>query len=334
MKKAVLLVNLGTPKNCDASSVYHYLKEFLNDPRVVDLPKWLRWPLVNGIILPFRYKKTAALYQNIWQAQGSPLLINSERLREALAQELGEAYEVVLGMRYGEPTIPFALSQLKQVDSLTVIPLFPQFSSAATGSAIEKVLKAITMRWNIPAIKVVKEFYQHPDYIAAYSEVIQQTLHDKTVDLILFSYHGIPERHINKSHCHATCDRLHQCPTVNDDNLYCYRAQCYHTTQLIAANLNLPPLKYRVSFQSRLGRTPWIKPYTDKLLHELIRKGIKHLAMVSPSFVCDCLETLEEINIRTRKAWELLGGASFTFIPCLNNSPHLVNALAKLSKSA
>lgn len=329
LKKTILLINLGTPDHCDKKSVRAYLKEFLMDPRVIDLPALVRMILVNFIILPFRTKKTTMAYQKIWLTV-SPLLLNTRLLSEALSKELGEGYSVLFAMRYGHPSIQSACDKLQNAQSLTVIPLFPQYSSAATGSAIENFFQSLKNAWNIPALEIKRDFYNDAGFIDAYAEIIQKHITHHPIDMIIFSYHGLPERHIQKSDCHANCDHLNNCPRINVANHYCYRAQCFATTQLIAEKLNLHSDQYRVSFQSRLGKTPWIKPYTDKILPELIEKGIKNIAVVSPSFVSDCLETLEEINIRTREQWQALGGQHFHFIPCLNDSPRWVKALAKM----
>lgn len=333
-KKAVLLINLGTPDHADALSVRRYLRQFLNDPRVVDLPAYIRWPLVNLVIVPFRYKKTMAAYRQIWDDKGSPLLTISRQLQNGLSSLLGPHYKVELGMRYGSPSIESALHRLKGCDSLTVIPLFPQYSSAATGSALESLLKPLIRAWNLPTLKIIHDFYNHPDFISAVVDVMNKTLSGKSVDLILFSYHGLPERHVIKSGCAVSCDRLDTCPVIDVNNRYCYRAQCYATTEAVARQLNLSRHEYAVSFQSRLGKTPWIKPYTDKLFPELRRNGIRNLAVISPSFVADCLETLEEINIRGRAQWLALGGGEFTFIPCVNDSSAWVSALKNLILSA
>lgn len=326
-KKGILLINLGTPDSCEPKDVKRYLHEFLNDPRVIDLPFLLRKLLVNAIILPFRYKKSAAAYQKIWDAAGSPLLVNSEKLKIALANYLGSEYQVELGMRYGHPSISSALEKLKDVNSLQVVPLFPQYSSAATGSALEELFKDVAKSWNVPAMEVINEFYADEGFIRAYADTIQQNIQDKDIDLILFSYHGLPERHITKSACLADCDHLHACPAISNANLYCYRAQCYVTSRLLAQQLGLNANQYAVSFQSRLGRTPWIKPYTDLLLPELIQKNVKNIAVVCPSFVADCLETLEEVDMRAREQWQQLGGKDFVFVPCLNDSPLWIQAL-------
>lgn len=329
-QQGVLLINLGTPDNCDAKSVYRYLTEFLNDPRVIDLPIWLRWPLVNLLIVPLRHKKSAAAYQKIWTAASSPLLRHGQQLQQALSQALGKDYQVELGMRYGNPSIKAALQNLQHCSRITVIPLFPQYSSAATGSAIEKLLSVAAKQWNIPELVIKKDFYNDPRFIAAYADVINKNISNKKLDLLLFSYHGLPERHIDKSLCQAKCDRVNACPSITQENAFCYRAQCFATSRLLAQTLGLDEKKYRVAFQSRLGRTPWIKPYTDLLLPELIQQGITNIAVVCPSFVADCLETLEEINIRAREQWQALGGGEFTFIPCLNEEPLWVKTLADM----
>jgi len=329
IKQGILLINLGTPDNCEPAAVKRYLKAFLNDPRVVDLPVYLRYPFVNFFIIPLRYKKSARAYQKIWGAEGSPLLRNSLALKERLQAVLGENYQVELAMRYGQPAIKEVLKEFKDCTSLKVIPLFPQYSSAATGSAIENCLTDLASQWNLPALSVQRDFYNHPGFIQAYADRIRDQLGGNEIEMLLFSYHGLPERQINKS-CKASCDRVHACPPINSDNIYCYRAQCYATTALIAQALHLTPEQYHVSFQSRLGRTPWIKPYTDLLLPKLAKKGVKKLAVVCPSFVADCLETLEEINIRARAQWLKLGGSHFTFIPCLNHSKIWVDALVDM----
>jgi ferrochelatase len=328
-KCGILLINLGTPDHCDPKSVRRYLKEFLNDPRVIDIPPLLRWLLVNVFIIPLRYKKSAAAYQLIWQEKGSPLLVHSQQLKNALAQTLGDQYQVELAMRYGQPRIEDAVERLAGCERVIVIPLFPQYASASTGSAIEKTLKLFSKQWNIPEIVVKKDFYNQSKFISSYAEVIQQHTKDHPIDLLLFSYHGLPERHIDKSQCKAPCARNIDCPRSHQDASFCYRAQCYETSLLIAKELGLASEQYCTSFQSRLGRTPWIKPYTDLLLPELRRKGVKNIAIACPSFVADCLETLEEINIRAREQWQQCGGENFIFIPCLNSHPMWVEALAE-----
>lgn len=331
-RTGVLLINLGTPDGCNSLSVYRYLTAFLNDPRVVDLPAVVRWILVNLFVVPFRYKNSVRAYQKIWTSAGSPLLTNSRALTDVLNQQLGDAFQVEVGMRYGNPSIKSALAKLTHCEKIVVIPLFPQYSSAASGSAIEKFLTLIKSQWNIPKFYIQKDFFNHPDYIEAYASTIRASLQDKKSNLILFSYHGLPERHISKSTCKAKCSRLQPCPELTDLNSACYRAQCYETSRLLAKQLALDVTQYQVTFQSRLGRTPWIKPYTDLIFSELIEKNIRDIAIVCPSFVVDCLETLEEINIRAREQWKALGGNAFIFIPCLNTHPTWVSGLKSMIK--
>jgi len=326
----VLLLNLGTPDDCSTTSVRRYLKEFLSDPRVIDIPTPLRWLLLNAVILPFRPKKTAAAYAQIWTEQGSPLLKNSQDLTTAVAKLLGERYQVALGMRYGRPSIEKALSQLKHCSHLTILPLFPQYSSAATGSALEKTLQTISNYWNLPSLRVIRDYYNHPSFIHAYAQRIRQHLLAHPVDIIIFSYHGLPERHIDKSQCRASCDWESACPVMSEDNAFCYRAQCYATSQALAQALTLNPEQYRVAFQSRLGRTPWIKPYTDEMLPALFQAGVRNIAIACPSFVADCLETLEEIGLRAKAQWVALGGHELTAVPCLNAEAEWVEAVVQL----
>lgn len=326
-KQGVLLINLGTPENETPRAVYRYLREFLNDPRVVDLPWIVRWILINVIVIPLRYKKTTRAYQQIWTDAGSPLLVNSTKLRDAVAASLGDHYHVEIAMRYGNPSIQSAFNKMRYCEDIMAIPLFPQYSSAATGSSIEKLLSVLSEQWNIPGITIQKDFYDHPGFIAAYAENIKKHMADKKSELMIFSYHGLPERHVMKGECLANCNRLDACPAISEKNAHCYRAQCYKTSALLASALHLSPEQYVVAFQSRLGRTSWIKPYTDMLLPDIRKKGVKHIAVVSPSFVADCLETLEEINIRMRTQWLSLGGKEFTFIPSLNAEPQWVQAL-------
>ncbi len=330
----VLLINLGTPDSPSPKSVRRYLREFLSDPRVIDLPKIPRWLLLNLVILPFRPYQSSRAYQKIWQTQGSPLLIHSRNLKTALAKNLGDDYHVELGMRYGQPNIEKALDQLlsQTCRKIIVMPLFPQYASASNGSAIAKTLELLKTKWNIPAVEIRSDFFEHPGFIKAYANIIQQELQSFDFDCLLFSYHGLPQRHIAKSQCQHSdhCQLKTPCPIIDINNRFCYRAQCYATSRKIAEYLALNENQYRVSFQSRLGRTPWITPYTDLLLPQLAKQGIKNLAIVSPSFVADCLETLEEIGIRAHRQWQSLGGQNFKLIPCLNNHALWVKALSDL----
>ncbi len=334
LKTGVVLINLGTPDSCHPRSVYTYLKQFLNDPRVIDLPKLIRYFLVNGIIIPLRYKKSAHAYQQIWTNEGSPLLINGQHLVSAVRKAFDMSVQVELGMRYGNPSIASAVDKLKNCQKIIAIPLFPQYSSAATGSTVEELLRVLSQQWNIPEISVKRDFFNNADFIQAYACLIRENLKAKNIDKLIFSYHGLPERHINKSECHSLCSRTDACPRPDLLNAYCYRAQCYETSRLIADALGLSSSDYVVSFQSRLGKTPWIKPYTDLILSELREKDANSIAIVCPSFVSDCLETLEEINIRAREQWQELGGNEFIFLPSLNQHPLWVEAVVTMVKKA
>lgn len=326
MKKGLLLINLGTPDAPHPSAVRRYLAEFLRDKRVIDLPALLRYPLIYGAILPFRPKQTTKAYQKIWTDEGSPLLIHSLNLQKKLQEHLGEQWLVSMGMRYGKPQLKESLDQLKHCEQLTILPLYPQYSSAATGSCLEKVLSFIAAKTTIPSLRIIRDFYQEPGFIAAQAALIKPAL-DKN-DYLLLSYHGIPERHLINSGCPKICTTA--CVPVGEVNQACYRAQCYSTTRALAQELQLTDTQYGMSFQSRLGRTPWIKPYTDEILAELIRKGVRRLAIACPSFVADCLETLEEIGIRAKAQWLALGGESLTLIPCVNASDIWVEALCRI----
>jgi ferrochelatase len=323
MKRGLLLINIGTPENPDTASVRRYLRVFFSDKRVIDLPALLRYVLVYGIILPLRPRRTAKAYQSIWTKQGSPLLHLSMQLVQQLQMALDEKVQVALGMRYGEPSIDVALNTLSDCDEITILPLFPQYASAVTGSALEYVLPLLAKKTVVPALKVINEFYQHPAFIKAQAACIKPFLNHEH---ILFSYHGLPERHLEKIGCNPVC-RNEACPPISAQNNTCYRAQCYATTKLLVEALHIEPSKYTTSFQSRLGKTPWIEPFTDTTLEMLASKGIKQLAVVCPSFVTDCLETLEEIGLRAKEQWIKAGGHSLDLVPCMNASQDWVQAL-------
>jgi len=325
----VMLINLGTPDSCRVSDVRKYLNEFLYDPRVVELPTWLRWLLVKCWIVPLRAKKSAAAYAKIWQPTGSPLLSNSLAIKEKLSAELGANYRVTLGMRYGNPSISAALQELQtaQVQTIKVLPMFPQYSSAATGSAVQQVLAKMSKLKHIPGIEIKTPYYNNTDFIQALANSIAPFL-QQDYDYLLMSYHGLPEQQMLHQTRHA-CDLQAECPAINQQNINCYRAQCFHTSRLIAQRLNLKA-NWGVAFQSRLGKLPWIKPYADEELGKLIARGVRKLVVCCPSFVADCLETLEEIDIRARAQWFALGGTSFNLVPCLNATSEWVCSLATI----
>jgi ferrochelatase len=333
----VLLLNLGTPDSPSVPDVRRYLREFLQDPRVIDINPIGRWLLLNLFILPFRPAKSAKAYQSIWGERGSPLLFHSQDLAAGVARTLGPGYVVELAMRYGQPSIASALTKLRAADprKIVVLPLFPQYSSAASGSALERVYELVRQEWNVPAVESIAPFYDDPGFIAAFAQVAEKHLAPFRPDFVLFSYHGLPERHMRKSdltgaHClqSPTC-----CDAIGPANRNCYRAQCYATTRALAAKLGLGADGHSVSFQSRLGRTPWIHPYTDQVLPELAKAGKKRLAVMSPAFVADCLETVEEIAIRAKEQWRSLGGEDLLLVPSLNAESSWISAVAQLVRA-
>lgn len=328
MKHGLLLINLGTPNSTSFSDVRSYLRVFLTDKRVIDLPVLLRYLLVYFFILPFRTKYSANAYQTIWTKHGSPLLYHSQNLKNQVQKALGNEYQVALGMRYGMPSISAALESLKGCDRITILPLYPQYSSAATGSSIEEAMHIISSWSIIPSIHIIQNFFQHSAYIKAQATLIKNHLPE--AEFVLFSYHGIPERQITKTTCSIVCQE--ECPVPHNEHYNCYKAQCHQTSRLIAKELQLTDIRYRTVFQSRLGKTPWIKPYTDEALIELATRGIKKIVIVCPSFVADCLETLEEIGVRAQKQWAILGGELLSVVPCLNTHPLWLEAITQIIK--
>ncbi|MDH3211045.1 MAG: ferrochelatase [Myxococcales bacterium] len=338
LRTGALLVNLGTPDSPRVRDVRRYLREFLSDPYVIDLPAVPRWLLLNLVILPLRPRSSARAYGKVWLPEGSPLRVHGQALQEAVAAELGEGYVVELAMRYGRPSIPSALERLAAADvaRIVALPLFPQYSTAATGSVVAKVFDTVERISSIPPVETLGPFYDDPGFIAAFAAVARLRLDAFRPDFVLMSFHGLPERHLRKAdvhgpHCLAS-ERC--CDAVAEVNRNCYRAQCFATARTLASALDLATEAYGVAFQSRLGRTPWIRPYTDEVLPELARKGVRRLAIVCPAFVADCLETLEEIGIRGREQWHALGGEDLTLVPSLNADPAWVRATADLIRSA
>lgn len=323
MKKGLLLINIGTPASPDAKAIRTYLEAFLSDKRVIDLPAPLRYLLLYGFILPFRPKKSSKAYQQIWTDKGSPLLVYSQQLVSAVTETLGQDWKVVLGMRYGKPSLEQAFVQLQDCDEITILPLYPQYASASTGSSLEKVFQILAKQCHIPSIKTITHFYNNKAFIDAWVAKIAPAITEH--EHILFSYHGLPERQLKKIGCQTICQE--SCLLYPDKNAVCYRSQCYETSEQLAQTLGLTPSQYSTAFQSQLGRTPWIQPFTDQLLKDLRLKGIKSLAVACPSFTTDCLETLEEMGIRAKKQWLLAGGTHFTLIPCLNADKAWVDAL-------
>jgi ferrochelatase len=328
--KGALLVNLGSPNSTSVKDVRNYLDEFLMDKRVIDTSYLLRVFLVKGIILNTRPKKSAKAYKKIWWDEGSPLIVLSERLLKKVQDKSDIPIE--LAMRYGNPSIQSGIEKLVQkgVTEILLIPLYPQFAMATTETIV--VLANKIVKKNYPNVKLtdLPAFYNKKDYIKVLSKSIQQKLEKEKPDHLLFSYHGVPERHIKKSditksHCKidGSC-----CNTPSPAHEFCYRHQCYETTKQVAAELKLDEGFYSTSFQSRLGRDPWLQPYTDQTIEEYAKNGVKNLAVVTPAFVSDCLETLEEIGMEAKEEFIENGGEKFTSIPCLNDSEDWANTLS------
>jgi ferrochelatase len=334
----LLLVNLGTPDAPDPASVRRYLRQFLSDPRVVDINPVGRALLLNLVILPFRPAKSAHAYRTIWGPDGSPLLVHSRALTVAVRARLGEGWRVELAMRYGNPSIEAGLTALRRAgcDRIVVLPLYPQYSSAATGSTVEEVCRVAGALWVTPMLTFVGAFYDDPRFIDAVAAVGRPLLDAGRYDHVLFSYHGVPERQVQRTdETGAHCLRRDDCcDAIVSANRHCYRAQCYATTRALVARLGLAEGTYSTAFQSRLGRTPWIRPFTDETVRALARSGVKRLAIFSPSFVADCLETLEEIGLRAREDFVAHGGETLTLVPSLNATDAWVEAVAGLALDA
>lgn len=317
VQAGVLLVNLGTPEAPTARAVRPYLAQFLSDPRVIELPRWLWWPILHGVILRLRPKRSAHAYGRIWTAEGSPLRFGSEALATALQAELARArpgpIRVALAMRYGEPSVARQIAQLQRegVRRLLVLPLYPQYSATSTGSVIDAVADSLkTLRWP-PELRLVNDYHDDPGHIEALATRIERwwAEHGRG-DKLLLSFHGIPERYLHAG-----------------DPYFC---QCHATARLLRERLRLDPTQLVMSFQSRVGRERWLHPYTDAVVRELAAAGVKRLDVACPGFAVDCLETLEEIAMQNDEFFRAAGGSELRYIPALNDSPEQVRSLAAL----
>ena len=319
---AILLVNLGTPENPSVPAVRSYLREFLMDPYVIDIPVLIRWLLVNLIIAPFRAPKSAAAYQEIWTKEGSPLRIHSQELCKEIEQ-LFPAETVHLCMRYGNPSISDALKKLQDEKEILVLPLYPQYANATNKSVIDTIKTLQPKLAPKTQLRFIESFYNFPPYIEALARSIRQSqelgdMHPE--DHLVFSYHGLPIRQLpcTQKNQYKCPNGEHQCPKIQSEFPNCYRAHCYETSRSVAAVLGLKQEQWSVCFQSRLGKIPWIQPYTTDHVDYLIKRGQHKIAIICPAFISDCLETLEEINIGIREQFISNGGSKFTYIPCLN----------------
>ena len=327
-KTGVLLVNLGTPDDAKLGPVRRYLFQFLNDPRVIDLPWLARKILVNLIIVPFRAFGSTKIYKELWTDQGSPLIIYGESNREELQKRLGDDYGVHLAMRYQNPSMKKVLGEmrLQNYKKIIIIPLFPHYASASSGSAMERALKIISKWWVIPEIAMVSQFWDHPKFIDAFVARGKQYKIEE-YEHVLFSYHGLPERHVNKVYDDGIPCKDHDCETeINEENKFCYKATCYATTRLLAERLNIPEENYTVAFQSRLDKK-WLEPFSDEIVEERAKKGEKKLLAFSPAFVADCLETTVEIGVEYQEIYEEHGGEKVQLVESLNDHPLWVDCL-------
>lgn len=326
----ILLVNLGTPKSPSVRDVRRYLDEFLMDGRVIDIKPVPRNLLVRGIIVPFRAPKSAKIYQKVWTDAGSPLLIYGERVKTLLQEQLGEHYQVALGMRYQQPSIKNALEELRaaQVNSIMVLPLFPQYASATTGSVHQKVMDEVRSWQTIPELHFVSSFHDHPGMIGLFAENARKHQVDQ-YDHVLFSFHGLPKRQLLKADLTGSCclKTGDCCQSLREENRYCYSAQCFDTARLIAAELNLTEENYSVCFQSRLGKDPWIEPYTSDVIQDLAAKQKKRILVLSPAFVADCLETIYEIAQEYQEEFQAAGGEKVQLVESLNDHPRWIQVL-------
>jgi len=332
-QKAVLLVNVGTPDNPGKKAVRKYLFQFLNDKRVIDLPWLVRKFLVNVIIVPFRAAKSTQLYRRLWTSEGSPLLTYSIKLANKLNDSLGDNYRVIPAMRYGNPSLTQALKRLERENpaAIIIMPLFPQYASSTTGSIVEHVFTKMK-KWEVlPELKIIDQFFQSPAFIRAYAAQIKK-YNPEQYDHILFSYHGLPLRQINKVH-----------PAVNEGNcsceedmpahgVRCYKAACFSTTRLLTRELNLTKENFTTAFQSRLSKN-WLTPFSDEIIVDLAKKGKKKLLVAAPSFVTDCLETIIEIGEDYNKIFQENGGEQLTLVSSLNNSGDWVKGLKEIISS-
>ena len=336
-KTGVLLINLGTPDSPTTADVRKYLREFLNDPRVIDISAAGRFFLVNGIIVPTRAPKSAKIYQQLWDMWDgeSPLLTYGKKLT-ALTQErfTDDNLTVHFAMRYQNPSMDMVLAEMKQAvyDHIIILPLFPQNASASTGSAIEKAMRIIEKWWSIPEISIIDSFHNHPKYIGAFAEKARQHK-PEAFDHVLFSFHGLPERQIEKVHTELKCADCN-CPfEFNEKYKLCYRNQCYDTARLIASELTISKDDYTVCFQSRLGKTPWLTPYSDFVVKQLAKEGKKRILAFSAAFIADCLETSVEIGVEYQEIFAENGGEKVQLVESLNDSPLWVDAVEEMIRA-
>jgi ferrochelatase len=336
-KIGVLLIQLGTPDSPNNSDVRRYLKEFLMDPRVIDIPFFSRLLLVRGIIVPFRTPKSAKIYKELWDlGKGkSPLLTHTEEVKRLLQKRFdSEDVTIEMAMRYQNPSMESVLERMRKAnyEQIIILPLFPQYASASTGSAVDKAMEIIKKWWVIPEIRIISQFYNHEGYIDSIVERAKE-FDIASYDKIMFSYHGLPERQVDKVYDSGLCQD-HDCEKeITEENKFCYKATCYATTRLIAAKLGLSEEQYIVSFQSRLDKK-WIEPFSDKIIEQWGKEGKKRVLAFSPAFVADCLETLIEIGGEYQEIFEEHGGEKVQLVPSSNDHPRFIDCLEDLIRKA
>ncbi|MBS1963797.1 MAG: ferrochelatase [Bdellovibrionales bacterium] len=339
MKKqtGVLLLNLGTPDDPSPAKVGEYLREFLMDPHVVDIPAPVRWILVNQVIVPRRSHASSEAYRKIWHGErGSPLKYHSEDLTRGVSAALGAEYDVKFAMRYRSPSIASVLSEWRGRDlaEIRVLPLYPQYAKATNFSSEEAVREVAAELGIATKLRFLRPFYGDAGFLGAFARRTSEVLREGECDHVLFSFHGLPERQLRKADRENVCLKSGDCcdRPRSPQNDTCYRAHCYATARGIAERLGLPRERWSISFQSRLGRTKWIEPYTDVVLPELAARGARHVVVVCPAFVADCLETLEEIGMRAVELFRGAGGSTLRLVPSLNSEPDWIDAVAELAR--
>jgi protoporphyrin/coproporphyrin ferrochelatase len=334
MRTGVLLVNLGTPDSPTPADVGRYLREFLMDRFVIDIPAPLRWLLVNVIVVPRRKYHSAHAYQKIQLSEGSPLLVHTGTLAKEVSARLArskEEYIVEYAMRYGNPSIKSALEKLTfaGVSQIIALPLYPQYAESSYETAVVETRRRAKELDCEPLLTFVPPFYDRPEFVNAWAERIRESVNAETTDHLIFSFHGVPVRHLARFHSDGRPAAAECCTEITSTNPNCYRAQCFASARAIAAQLELNPDDYTVSFQSRLGRAEWIGPETVEVLKGLASRGERRVAVACPAFVADCLETLEEIRIRSRETFIQAGGEELQLIPSLNSDSAWVDAIVK-----
>ena len=331
-RKGLLLINLGTPDDPGYLSVFKYLRQFLMDPKVITVPYIFRFILVSIIIVPFRAFSSGKIYKKIWTENGSPLIVNTSALADKVSKKVPHI-EVEFAMRYQSPSIEDKLKKLisQNLDEIIILPLFPQYSTATTGSVFDEISRVLKKQSVTPSIKFINQFYEQESFIDSWEDNLKSFDVDK-YDHILFSYHGLPTKAVDDIYDDSLCADNNCENKITNENKFCYKATCYETTRLIASRFNLPSEKYTVSFQSRLTKN-WIEPFTDEVLEDFPSKGIKNILVLSPAFTADNLETLYEIDDEYKELFIENGGKSLTMVPSLNDSSKWADSIVKIIES-